>query len=195
MPRSTRSKRVIKVLNALVGVGIAAAIVVGVLGAVNYLLDPNEVYGYPNVASSDDWQSPGNATRQEDDQCADAPKNSVSASIELTKIGLNMPQNSTVHGIKVEAKASTDADNMIWTIQLLKNGKPVGQPKKIKIINDITRDCKLTKFQPSGEGALWGDDIWTVEDINADNIGIRIIANPFYELTGKLDAVKVTIYY
>lgn len=116
----------------------------------------------------------------------------VSDYLEATTFGFSLPTSDIIAGIKAQIQGyqSATATGASFTVQLLKNGNPVGTPKTGQILPGS--DGYITVGSSTD---LWGTS-WTFNDINGVGFGllIQVINTSGTTITWNVDYVDITIY-
>jgi hypothetical protein len=158
---------------------------------------------FPTAASAG-WTNPGNVYADDNVVATNAISgNSNGATIDVTGFNFAIPTsaNYTIVGIVVDVEryASTAGRIVDNTVQLLKNGAPVGNNKAgASTWGAVGGGGKGTNvsYPSSGTTDLWGTT-WTPAEVNASNFGVRFQArnSNATATTASLDEIDITVYY
>src|SRR5574338_230 len=148
--------------------------------------------------SSQSWTNPGNVAASDNVYAtfgSIATANAYTDYLVVTNFGFAIPGGSTISGIMVEVERSdANFETIDNSVKIVKGGVISGDEKAISAGYPTT-----DAYQQYGNaGDLWGLS-WTDADINASNFGVAISAkkinNPVGTAAGKIDNIRITVYY
>ena len=118
----------------------------------------------------------------------------ISDRLKATNFGFSIPTGSTINGISVEVETKISANTATLSAYIVKGGTE-GSERKYALINGVTTTEQYLNIPATGfTTELWGET-WTVDDINASNFGVSIIASGSSSGTVSVDHIRMTIHY
>jgi hypothetical protein len=156
---------------------------------------------FPTAASAG-WTNPQNVYADDNVFATNAISGSSNgANLDATGFNLAVPTTSNVAivgiAVSVERYASTAGRIIDNTVQLLKNGSPVGSNKAgATTWGGVSAGGKGTNVNYGNATDLWGTT-WTPAELNASNFGLRFQArnSNATATTASLDEIDITVYY
>jgi hypothetical protein len=148
--------------------------------------------------SSQSWTNAGNVAASDNVYAtfgSIASANAYTDYLVVTNFGFAVPSGSTISGIMVEVERSdANFETIDNSVKIVKGGVISGDEKAISAGYPTTD----TYQQYGNAGDLWGLT-WTDADINASDFGVAISAkkinNPAGTAAGKIDNIRITVYY
>ncbi len=148
--------------------------------------------------SSQTWANPGNVAASDNTYAtfgSIATANAYTDYLVVTNFGFAIPGGATITGILVEVERSdANFETIDNSVKIVKASVISGDEKAISAGYPVTD----TYQQYGNAGDLWGLS-WTDADINASDFGVAISAkkinNPAGTATGKIDNIRITVFY
>jgi hypothetical protein len=166
------------------------------IGSVNNATGPNLAGSGANDTSAGvAWTNPNNVTSAVVFATVSLTAAQLSKNLQAETFAFAIPATNTILGIQVtfdcNATRTNPGDITTGTIQLLKNGNPIGNPKGLGQLPLAT-----TTVNVGGTADLWGTT-WVPNDINQASFGVQFLADAVVGAvaeTASIRNVNITIF-